>query len=175
MQLRSATPLDVPAIAALHAASWRSTYRGALSDEYLASDLVADRNALWSQRLLAPSPQQYVVVAQENDTLLGFACAYLNEDPGWGSLLDNIHVSPQAHRRGVGSKLLLATASHCAAVATEIGLYLWVLRSNTAAQAFYSAYGAKNVGADVWDAPGGTSVPRFRFAWRQAHLCTPLQ
>lgn len=40
---RQATIKDVAVIAELHAASWRQSYRGVLSDEYLARDVVADR------------------------------------------------------------------------------------------------------------------------------------
>lgn len=174
MKFRPAMQFDAAAIAALHAASWRFAYRDALSEEYLAGDIIADREVLWAQRLSNPSPRQYVVVAQQNEILSGFACAYLDEDPTWGSLLDNIHVSQNAHRQGLGSELLLSVARHCMTSSPDTGLYLWVLQSNVGAQAFYYSYGAENVGSDVWDAPGGTSVPRFRFAWKQARMCTLL-
>jgi len=81
MQLRSATAADAPAIAALHAASWRYTYRGTMSDEYLAGDVVSERLAVWTGRLNAPSPRQYVVIAESNDRVVGFACAYACEHP----------------------------------------------------------------------------------------------
>ncbi len=117
-----------------------------------------------------PSSRQQVFVAWEGNVLLGFACAYLDEDPRWGCLLDNIHVRATAHRRGLGSQLLSTVAGWCAAGAPSSGLYLWVLQSNASAQQFYRAHGADNVGTDVWHAPGGTHVPRFRLAWRPGKL-----
>lgn len=170
MKLRTALLSDIQAIATLHAASWRFAYRGALSDEYLAGDIIADRTALWEARLKTPSPNQYVVIAYDAETILGFACAYADEDPQWGTLLDNIHVSRHVQRKRVGSKLLNAVAHHCAMLSGNAGLYLWVLQNNTAAQKFYFSHGAENVGTDVWNAPGGTQVPRFRFAWSRSQL-----
>jgi GNAT superfamily N-acetyltransferase len=165
MRIRPAGPSDSQAIAELHAASWRSAYRGALSEEYLAGDIVADRNALWTTMLSKPPANQYVVLAESDGALAGFACAYLGEDREWGSLLDNIHVRPDAHRKGLGSALLHDVAARCSLVAGSAGLYLWVLQDNTPAQNFYAHHGARNAGTDIWHAPGGTRVPRFRFAW----------
>jgi GNAT superfamily N-acetyltransferase len=168
--LRSALQSDAEEVAALHATSWRNSYRGALSEEYLSGDVLGDRIALWTQRLRQPRPNQYVIVACDGSTLLGFACALLNEDALWGSLLDNIHVDQRSHRRGVGTMLLHAVARHCNKESTHAGLYLWVVQSNVGAQEFYYSHGARNADDDVWDAPGGTRVPRFRFAWQAGRL-----
>jgi ribosomal protein S18 acetylase RimI-like enzyme len=168
MNLRQALPSDIESIAALHAASWRHAYRGALSDEFLAGDIVSDRMALWENRLRHPPENQYVVVACEDSELIGFACANVDADPQWGSMLDNLHVALTAHRQGVGGKLLNAVALHCSTISPDAGLYLWVLQNNLNAQKFYHSHGAKNVGADIWDAPGGTKVPIFRFAWSKS-------
>ena len=170
MTIRIARPSDYQAIAALHAASWRFAYRGSLSEAYLAGDIVADRERLWKRRLSDPAFNQYVVVTEVDGALAGFACAYLRDDPFWGSLLDNIHVRQDTHRNGLGSALLRAVAEQCLAGASELGVYLWVLQNNISAQRFYARHGACNVGADVWDAPGGTRVPRFRFAWSTGTL-----
>ncbi len=170
MHLRRANAADAAAIAALHAASWRHAYRGAMSDEYLAGDIVADRNAIWAERLGDPRPSQYVVVAEVSGEIVGLACAYAAEHPEWGSLLDNIHVAQSFHRQGIGALLLRDVASWCAAVAPESPLYLWVLQNNARAQAFYRRLGAVNAGHDVWVPPGGGAVARYRFAWERPRL-----
>jgi hypothetical protein len=57
MRLRPAAAGDAVAIAALHADSWRRSYRGALRDEYLDGDIVPERVAVWRSRLVdAPAP-----------------------------------------------------------------------------------------------------------------------
>jgi GNAT superfamily N-acetyltransferase len=173
-RLRSATREDARAIAQLHADSWRHAYKGALSEAFLAGDIVADRRDLWTQRLSAPPPGQHVVLAESAGRVVGFACVYANADDTWGALLDNIHVAASAQRQGIGERLL-RTAAHWIAASNprRAGLFLWVLQTNSNAQTFYSRLGAENVGADVWAPPGGGAVPRFRFAWRDVEglLC----
>jgi len=173
MQLRSATIADAEAIAAIHAASWRSTYRGALSDEYLAGDVVADRIAVWSKRLGHPGRNQYVVVAEtpeRPERIAGFACAYAREHPEWGSLLDNLHVVQDLQGKGLGALLLRDVAAWCAAVAPDSPLYLWVLENNVRAQSFYLKLGAVDAGHDFWASPDGRAIPSYRFAWDRPSL-----
>ncbi len=55
---------DVATIAALHADSWRSVYRGILSDEFLDADLIANREALWHKRLSELSDLNFGVLAR---------------------------------------------------------------------------------------------------------------
>jgi ribosomal protein S18 acetylase RimI-like enzyme len=168
--LRAARASDVEAIAALHAASWRFAYRGALSDAWLDRDVVGHRQALWKERFSRPSSRQRVVVLDDGDRLLGFACVFLDEDPVLGCLLDNIHVDPNAHRNGLGSRLLACAAGLCSSMAARSGLYLTVLESKTTAQRFYYARGAVNAGAEIWDAPDGSRLPCLRLAWEAARL-----
>ncbi|MDX1252461.1 MAG: GNAT family N-acetyltransferase [Gammaproteobacteria bacterium] len=166
MYLRAADKSDIHAIANLHAASWRHVYRGALSDEYLAGDIMADRVATWTQRLSSPAAGQFVTVAEGNGQLVGFACAFAGSDPEWGTLLDNLHVSLPNQRRGIGAALLHQVARWCMTEDPNQGLYLWVNQSNVTAQHFYASLGTKNVGSDVWNPPDGGIVPTFRYAWR---------
>jgi GNAT superfamily N-acetyltransferase len=166
VQLRAARASDAAAIAALHAASWRACYRGALNDAYLDCELDAERGRIWTQRLHEPAPNQYVVVVADQDgRLQGFACAYLGSDPEWGTLLDNMHVAAGLQRRGVGGRLMRSVASRCLA-AGSARMYLWVLESNECARRFYERHGAALSGTDVWTPPGGGSVARCRYAWR---------
>ena len=174
IQLRPAHATDAAAIATLHAASWRHAYRGALSDEYLAGDIETDRLTLWTHRLAVPGAQQIVLVAESAVQLHGFACARLEDDIHWGTLLDNIHVLQTMHRTGIGSQLLRTVACHSVTANPDQGMYLWVLQNNLKAQEFYRYHGAKQVGTDIWAAPGGTQVPRFRFAWSAGQLPTHM-
>lgn len=166
MQIRAAEKSDINAIANLHAASWRFAYRGALSDEYLAGDIVSDRRAAWTQRLTTQNQNQHVVIAEENTQLIGFACAFAHADLQWGTLLDNIHVSQSCHRKGIGSSLMQQIAHWHLETSPTNPMFLWVLQSNLTAQRFYEELGAENVGSDVWVPPGGGAIPRFRYAWQ---------
>lgn len=169
MLVRTATITDSPQISALHAASWRHAYRSALSDAYLACDVESDRRQLWDSRLENPADNQRILLLEDGHQLLGFACIYVGEDALWGSYLNNIHVLQAAQGQGLGKRLLRACAQACSASQAG-GLYLWVLQSNTNAQGFYARYGAKNTGSDIWDAPGGTTAPLFRYSWEDTTL-----
>jgi hypothetical protein len=76
MNFRDAVATDHLPIARLHAASWRTAYRGALSDEYLARNVMNDRSAVWDERLHRPKDNQIVIVSHSGEALLGFACAF---------------------------------------------------------------------------------------------------
>jgi GNAT superfamily N-acetyltransferase len=168
---RHARGEDADSIAWLHADSWRRHYRGAYAEAFLDGDVLADRRTVWRQRLEAPVVEAATLVAEEGGELLGFVHVVLGDDPMWGSLVDNLHVTSARQRGGIGTGLL----SEAASVVTgrgQGGLYLWVLEQNTAAQAFYVARGGECVGRARVEPPGG--IPRrlngspaaFRYVWR---------
>ena len=164
--IRPAEESDAILLGDLHAASWRSAYRGVLSDEFLAEDIIADRRGLWTSRLSKPTEKQHIFIAGIGHDALGFVCMYGEDDDLWGSFLNNIHVSQSHQRLGIGSKLLNTCACICAERYGNAGLYLWVVQTNEKAQRFYSRYGAENLGESTWNAPGGTVVPLYRFVWK---------
>src|SRR5579864_8760748 len=86
MHYRVATYTDRLAIVTLHAESWRHTYRGSYRDEFLDGPVFDDRKAVWEKRLAQPPANQFVVVAEEQGDIVGFACAYGHDDPRWGTL-----------------------------------------------------------------------------------------
>ena len=165
VRCRAATRDDADAIADLHAASWRATYRGSMRDAYLDGDVAGERRALWRERLGAPSASQHVVVAEDAGEVLGFACAYGAADPTWGTELDNLHVGRAAQSRGIGARLLRATARWARAAHADAGLYLWVVDRNTGARRFYERHGARDAGGDHWQAPDGSAIPVRRCVW----------
>ena len=154
------------AVAMLHTESWRAHYRGAYRDEYLDGDVVEDRIRVWEGRLSSPSPNQFVVLAEEGDDLIGFACAYGGHDEIWGSLLDNIHVRSEHQRRGVGAGLLAEVVAWCREHYADRGLYLWVLEQNIRAQRFYQGLGASDQGGEISEPPGGGQIHGRRYAWK---------
>jgi ribosomal protein S18 acetylase RimI-like enzyme len=173
-RLRLANSDDSKAIAVLHADSWRRHYRGAYSDAYLDGDVISDRLVVWANRLHAPAPRSHTVVAENDDHLIGFAHTEFEADPTWGALLDNLHVSHGAARRGIGSRLLASAAS--AVLERRTGLYLWVLEQNRAAQAFYEACGGTFVDRAPVPPPGGIvrrltdSPTMLRYVWSLEQL-----
>ena len=170
LQFRLARPSDAEAIAALHADSWRRHYRGAYSDDFLDGDVVADRLAVWNERLREPDPRRCTVVAEDRG-LVGFANAFFDDDPTFGALLDNLHVADGHKRRGVGTRLLALVAQAVLARPKPTGLYLWVLEQNMEAQAFYESRGGICVDRCPVEPPGGIasrvtgSPAKLRYVW----------
>lgn len=162
---RLADPSDAGAVGRLHADSWRRHYRGAYSDAYLDGAADQERAAAWTARL-GEAGEHFTVVAERGGDLVGFAHTRLDDDPTWGALLDNLHVSYELKRRGVGRALMAETATVLGERRDASGLYLWVLEQNLAAQAFYRAQGGACVEKALHGPlPGGGSAWALRFAW----------
>lgn len=154
---------EASSVAALHALSWRSAYRGQLPDGYLDSDVLDDRARVWTQRF-GNRVGTLTVVASDPNGLVGFAHSILDEDPEWGTLLDNLHVSPNRKRAGVGARLVHESVRRIADRASTAGIHLWVHEANASARAFYEHLGGSITGAGT-SHDGGGSAPIVRYAW----------
>lgn len=174
MHIRPALPADLETIAQLHTRSWRTAYRGMLSDAYLDGDLLADRRALWTERFAHPAANQSIVVAEIDQTVVGLACSFGDHDERWGTLLENLHVAQGYKGTGIGAQLVAHVARWCVQTRRMDRLHLWVLAPNVAAQGFYKRMGASAVEESAWDAPDGNRIGELRFAWpRLAPLLQP--
>jgi GNAT superfamily N-acetyltransferase len=170
MQILEATAADAATVASLHAESWRTAYRGILTDNFLDQHAHGERLALWAARFAAQSrhedrPKMFVLLAEENAIALGFASIFVEADPTYGSLLDNLHVSPKITRTGIGRQLLSECARQLLNRRSRAGLYLWVIDRNRNAQKFYEKAGATYSGSEEHDMPDGSRVVALRCYW----------
>ena len=165
--LTPATSTDAAAIALLHAQSWRIAYRGLLTDEYLADQVLDDRASFWSRRFSAPRPERRLVLKalDEESTLLGFVCVLLDEEPAWGARLDNLHVSPQLKGTGVGYALFRAAREWTAQRMPDMPMHLWCVERNLVARRFYDRQGGKVVESATRPIAQGLCLPELRFLW----------
>jgi ribosomal protein S18 acetylase RimI-like enzyme len=172
VKIRVAQPSDSADIASLHTESWRTAYRGLLSEKYLQGDIFSNRRRHWDERFRNPKPGQYAIVAEDEAAdpaagpeIIGFACAFGNEDPKWGTLLDNLHVLPSLKRQGIGTQLTANIAAWCKQTCPARGMYLYVFEGNSPARKFYERLGGIDTGEVLWTAPDGNQVKERRFAW----------
>jgi len=166
MIYRLALPTDAARIALLHSTSWQHTYQNVLSAEYLNSNkLLVDRETIWQIRLHEPMANQFVLLAEQEDVLQGFMCLFADEDVRWGSLLDNLHVSPSAHGQGVGTALLQLATDWLAKYATTPRLYLWVYEANHPARGFYERLGARQAEQGMKPTADGGQALTLRYCW----------
>lgn len=162
---REATANDAEKIALLHAQSWQRHYRGIMQDAYLDGPVEENRLEVWKGRLHNPQDKQYVLVAEEDDQLCGFACVFAEYDPAWGALLDNLHVSQQYQGKGIGARLLKSAAKWAYMRNPDAGFYLWVFVKNTSARKFYENLGATNQEVVATENPDGGFADACRYVW----------
>ncbi|MBB4911042.1 GNAT family N-acetyltransferase [Actinophytocola algeriensis] len=169
-RFRAAARGDAEKVGLLHAESWRRHYRGAYADAYLDGDVVQERVAEWSARL-ADQTGTATVLAEDPAGLAAFVHVMFDKDDRWGSLVDNLHVSHDRQRGGIGAALMARAAAAVASHAVRKAMYLWVLEQNTAAQGFYRAIGGTGLDLTPVPPPGGVpqrldGVPLMRrFVW----------
>lgn len=139
--IRSATRADVPVIL---------TLIHGLADYENEPDAVVATENLLAQQLFGPQPGAEVVIAELDDSPVGFALFFHNFST-WegrrGLYLEDLFVVEEARRRGVGRALM----AHLARLAVErdCARFEWsVLDWNTPAIGFYRGIGA--VGMDEW-------------------------
>jgi len=165
LEIRFAGPSDADAIADLHAESWRSAYRGLFADAYLDGEVGEERRRQWTQRLRTePRPDQGVLVAMADGVCVGFICIYLEAEPGWGPLLDNLHVRPELKGRGIGQRLLEAGAAWMRTRGAYDCWYLWVLEGNAPTRRIYEHLGWRPRERAIHHAPDGTPYPVWRYS-----------
>ncbi|GAA1147649.1 ribosomal protein S18 acetylase RimI-like enzyme [Kitasatospora gansuensis] len=163
LEIRPGTAADAPAVAALHSASWLTTYAGMVPAEALGDGLAEERRELWELRLTVdygePANTPLLLLAERGPELDGFA--YLVPQPDGRVLLDNLHVRPGLTGGGIGSRLLAACRAHC----PDRTLYLEVLQANTRAIAFYERAGAVRTDDRIGWFPGGYPLPEYEYSF----------
>ncbi|MCY7357841.1 MAG: GNAT family N-acetyltransferase [Rudanella sp.] len=141
---RTATEADVTRIAAFHARSWQETYRGIMPDEFLDDEVEEERLEVWQERFVEQMPNRQIILAEAGNQLAGFACVVAGDDPVYGTLLDNLHVSRDYKGRGIGRQLIKQAAQWVQNQDVDSPFYLWVYEQNHPARAFYDSLGAIN-------------------------------
>lgn len=178
--IRPAETRDAGEIARLHTESWRRHYRGMYSDRYLDGNLYHDRLAVWTEKLARDPRHYFTLIAEDAERAVGFAHVELDGDAKWGALVDNLHVSHEAQRKGIGSLLLDRVARQVIGRRPGSGIYLWVLELNEPATAFYVSRGGVLRDSELSSPPGKDprnlhgSPRRIRVTWSDpATLFTP--
>lgn len=163
--IRPATLVDAPAIAGVHVSSWRSTYRGLLTDDFLAS--LSDENYSERWKRVIREGRSKVYVAEDGTDVVGFASGGRERagETGYEGELYAIYVLDAAQRRGFGRALVSAAVGGL----RELGLsdmIIWVLRDNKPARDFYERLGGVYVRAQPITI-GPTTLQEVSYGWRR--------
>ena len=170
-RIRAATAADLPAIAEIHASSWRAAYRGIFSDAFLDGDLLEERRTRWSGIAERMEPRDNLLIATDGRNAVGFIAGWtsatLGCDDGYGLFIDNLHVRPDLRGNKYGETLLRALARNAKTSATgdtKISAYLWLLDGNAPAHRFYHRLGGRDDDHRMIEL-GGRTVGETRIVW----------
>ncbi|RQR38404.1 MULTISPECIES: GNAT family N-acetyltransferase [unclassified Burkholderia] len=163
--IRTATPADAAAIAAIHVASWRATYDGIMPASFLAGLSVEQRTDFWHHALAAGETR--VTVAFDADGVTGWV-AYgttrdADKDRAWGEI-HAIYLHPLHCGKGIG-KALVRHACRSLHDGGHAWVSLWAIVENRRARAFYEREGfVAESDIKTFDIDG-TSIDEVRY-WR---------
>jgi GNAT superfamily N-acetyltransferase len=120
VSVRLAQPGDVPEIARVQVETWRTAYTSILPAEVLDTLSVEAAEPAWLAAVREPpSPRHHVLVALEQQRVVGFAAVAPvddledgDPDPEATVQIGPLLVEPRWGRRGHGSRLLAALIDH---------------------------------------------------------------
>lgn len=168
LRVRPATLDDAPAIADVHVASWRVTYRGVLSDEVLdGPELPVNRLRLW-QRMLgpgAPSGHAVLVAEKASTGVVAFVDVGPSRDTDVAASTGEvvaIYAAPADWGTGAGRELMTAGLAALRAAGSPVAT-LWVLDSNARARRFYERAGFAPDGTSKVETFAGATITEVRY------------
>ena len=148
VSVRTAGPDDVAEIVRIQLDTWRTAYAQILPAESLAALDEAAIQETWRAAVVEPpSPRHHVLVAEEQQWVVGFAAigpadAVLAGDPEpeTTAAITALLVEPRWGRRGHGSRLLAASVDHWRGDGLTRAV-VWLPEDDAASSAFYTSAG----------------------------------
>lgn len=140
MLIRKAVIEDASQVALVHTESWRTTYRGIITDDFLNSLSIEKRAEVWQKVIEANT--QILFVAEENETIVGFSCAGRSrEQNNYDSELYAIYVLKEFQGKQIGKQLVRETAKELLARGFR-SMFVCVLAENDYRR-FYEKLGGR--------------------------------
>ncbi len=169
--IRAATQEDAGSISRVHVESWRTTYRGIVSDQFLADLNVEERVVRWRE-VLESDP--YIFIAEREGEVIGFISggAIRETLEEYDAELFAIYLLAEGQGKGIGTSLLMELAK-CLEVGGFQSMAVWVLEAN-ASRGFYEKSGAIRVTEKEIEI-GGVLLPVVAYAWRSLKAIVALE
>lgn len=148
----------------MHVATWRTTYRGILPADFLASLTEAHYADRWRRGIGDGTSR--VFVAEDKSGVVGFASGgreRAGEDAFIGELYA-LYVDDRVQRRGHGRELVGAVVGGLRGMGLT-DMIIWVLRDNAGARAFYERLGGTYVRTQPITI-GPTLLHEVSYGWR---------
>ncbi len=167
MFVREATELDVRSIARVHVDTWRTTYKGIVSDKFLNDLSYNKREEMWNKFIHdSAKNKNYIFVAEDvKDGIIGFATCGIERESDNRSVgeLYAIYILKSYQNKGIG-KLLFNTVKEKLEELKFSSILIWVLESNNQACRFYEEMGGKKLKEqDI--IIGGDTLREIAYKW----------
>lgn len=166
IRIRKANPADAGLMARVHIDSMRTTYKGIMPDEYLASLSYGGRESRWVQILTADrAPASNLVAETDGGEIVGFAGGGPERegDSTYRGELYAIYLLEEHQRKGLGRRLVSAFARQLLTDGYD-SMLVWVLEENHPARQFYESLGGKQVGRKTI-LSGNPDVIEVSYGW----------
>jgi GNAT superfamily N-acetyltransferase len=163
---RRARLADAEAIGAVQVASWRTTYRGIVPEDYLASMTVEDHANRWARLLARPGSLDLTFVVEEEGRVVGFAMGGSERegDRRFPGELYAIYLLQEAQRQGHGRALVEAVSGALLQRGLR-SMLVWVLRDNLGARRFYERLGGVYIREHDLDFGAGFTLREVSYGW----------
>lgn len=166
LQVREMVLADCARVAEIRLRGWQTAYRGLMPQGFLDAMDVAEETEFRRDRFTRADAAVVNLVAERDGAVLGWAAHGPYRDGELRTVdaeLYAIYLDPDQYGRGIGHALLQEAIRRCTA-AGHPRMYLWVLKGNTRARAFYERAGFRSDGAEEPFEVDGVPVPEVRYA-----------
>jgi ribosomal protein S18 acetylase RimI-like enzyme len=160
-----AGPSDAEALARVHVTSWRETYRGLLSDAFLARMSEAGYARRFARSLTHPGAGEVTLVAADRTGIVGYAAGGASRSGVRDEAeIATLYILRAAQGQGLGARLMADTARALAAQGAA-SLMISVLRDNVRARGFYEHLGGEPQTPRREPGPGGQLLYEVAYRW----------
>lgn len=166
IRVRPAEERDIPGMARVHVETWKTTYRGIVSDRYLDHLSVEwDLGRGFGSWVRQPPSGWKEFIAERDAVVVGFAGGGACQDAqtGFSGELGVIYVLREHQRAGIGRALVRAVVDHLRSTG-RTDMLVWVLKENPC-RAFYEKIGGTLAQERVVGV-AGEKHPEVGYGWR---------
>lgn len=167
MIIRDATKNDAHGIAQVHVSSWQTSYKGIMPDKAIAARPLEKRQAIWTGILAKENHNTILLVAEENQKIVGFANGGKPQEAvdGFDSELYAIYLLKTAQGKGIGRQLMQTFAKRLVDKGYK-SMLLWVLQNNQKSRGFYETMGGILVAEGVYRVTQDATLITVAYGWK---------
>lgn len=170
VKIRKATKDDAKGIAKVHVRSWQETYQGIVSEDYLDSLKVEDRESLWEKSLSQSVDTSPVFVAVNPEgEIIGFA-SFGKERSGKFKADGELYAIYilKKYQRGKLGLMLLQAGLDTLLKQKYHSMLVWVLADNESRR-FYESLQPEKAGEEIVKIAGGEYI-EVAYTWKDLKL-----